>query len=72
MQDVNARNLLERLTGGELEDLVSEEEAFEELYAEGIDADAIVAGARAALRRIQGKLRILGVPIDDICEGGDA
>ncbi len=73
MKADNARNLLERLIGGDLDDLVTEEEAFEELYTEGIDADAVVAGARKALRRIQGKLRILGVPVDDdLCEEGAA
>jgi hypothetical protein len=72
MQD-NARKVLERLTGGRLDDLVTEEELFEELYAEGIDADAVVAGARAAMRRLQGKLRILGVPVNDNSEEeGDA
>jgi hypothetical protein len=66
----NARRVLERLTGGRLDDLVTEEELFAELYDEGIDADAVVAGARAAMRRVQGKHRILGVPINDI--EGDA
>jgi hypothetical protein len=72
MQD-NARKVLERLTGGRLDDLVTEEELFEELYAEGIDADAVVVGARVAMRRLQGKLRILGVPVNDNSEEeGDA
>jgi hypothetical protein len=68
----NARRVLERLTGGRLDDLVTEEELFDELYAEGVDADAVVAGARAAMRRVQGKLRILGVPVDHDMEGGAA
>ena len=67
--ECNARRVLERLTGGRLDELVTEEELFQELYAEGIDADAVVKGAHAAMRRVRGKLRILGVPV---CEGGVA
>jgi hypothetical protein len=44
---------------------VPEEELFEELYTEGIDADDVVAGVRAVMQRIHGKLRILGVPVND-------
>ena len=66
-----ARRVLERLTGARLDDLVTEEEAFEELYAEGIDADAVVSAARLAMRRIKHKPRILGVPVDDVSEGDE-
>ena len=47
---MNARNLLERLTGDELDDLITDEEVL----------------------RIQGKLRILGVPVNDNNQGVDS
>jgi hypothetical protein len=61
----NARKVLERLTGGRLDDLVSDEELFEELYSEGVDADDVVLAARKVMTRLQGKLRILGSPVND-------
>ena len=61
----NARKVLERLTGGRLDDLISDEELFEELCAEGIDADDVVSAARKVMTRLQGKSRILGVPVND-------
>jgi hypothetical protein len=68
----NARKVIERLTATEIDELVPEEELFQELYAEGIDADEVVAGVRAAMQRIDGKVRILGVPVNDNSQGGDA
>ena len=67
-----ARRVLERLTGSRLDELITEEEVFKELYDEGIDADAVVSAARLAMARIKRKPRILGVPVDDVVEGGDS
>ena len=62
----SAKDLLQWLTGRILEDHVTEEEVFEELFAEGIDADALFAAATAAVRRIRRKVRVMGIPLADV------
>jgi hypothetical protein len=66
MDDRNAKDLLEWLTGHSIEERIPDEEVLEELCSEGIDLDALVTGARAALRRIHDKVRLMGIPLENL------
>jgi hypothetical protein len=63
------KELLRWLTGRPVEPRVTDEEVFEELFAEGIDVDALIAAATLVLRRVRDKERVMGVPVEQILDG---
>ena len=64
--ECNPKDLVHWLTGHAIEERIPEGEVLEELCSEGIDVDALIAGARRAFWRIHYKLRFMGIPLENL------